>query len=165
MALYCCCGAQSSLLRRQHTDQGIKSTMSRRGVLRELAGENSSVSAGTRYIILRTYLNINHAGMHRSVNRHILYMNPRSVDVTVGYSMSAVVMQHCDTRTYAGYLDMCLAVYTNVQHASAEFASDEPNPGTHHHLPPLRRCCGHADFTDSTIVGRRTCRCNTTTIG
>ena len=56
---------------------------------------------------------------------------------------------------------MCLAVYTNVQHASAEFASDEPNPGTHHNLPPLRQCYGHADFTDSTIVGRRTCRCDT----
>ena len=142
--------------------------MSRRGVLRELAGENSSVSTGTRYIVLRTYLNINHAGMHRSVNRHIIYMNPRSVDVTVGYSMSAVVMQHCDTRTHAGYLDtavgMSLAVYTNVQHASAVLASDEPNPGTHHHLPPLHRCYDHADFTDSTIVGRRTCRCNTTTI-
>ena len=39
---------------------------------------------------------------------------------------------------------MCLAVYTNVQHVSAEFASDEPNPGTHNDLPPLRRCYGHA---------------------
>ena len=39
---------------------------------------------------------------------------------------------------------MCLAVYTNIQHVSAEFASDEPNPGTLSDLPPLRRCYGHA---------------------
>ena len=42
----------------------------------------------TRYIILRTYLNINYIWMHRSVNGHILYVNPRSFDVTVGHSMS-----------------------------------------------------------------------------
>ena len=44
-------------------------------------------------ITFRTYLNINYTCMYRRVNCDILYMKPRSVEISALYSMSAVAMQ------------------------------------------------------------------------